>query len=112
MKGKKLLLVSLVLGVPIVLFRGYQVMNLMRNATNEIEMQVLTIVMILVIPRIVCFVVAIIFNILAFVQYNKTFALVAAIIYTVGVVLNVNLIIDQGIEAVLCFVAFARMEKQ
>ena len=112
MKGKKLLLVSMILGIINVLYRGYQLMNVMGNVKNEWEMLGAQIGMNIVAPIMVCLVVALIFNILAFAQYNKTFALVAAILYTVGVVLNLNLIIDLGIEAVLCFVAFARMEKQ
>lgn len=111
-KGKRLLIVSILIGIANVLIIGYRYMSIMSSTTNEWEMLGARIGMNMMTPFLLCLVIGLVFNILAYAQYNRNFALVAAILYVAGVVLNINMIIDLGVEAVLCFVAFAKMEKQ
>ena len=65
----------------------------------------------LVMPHLVCTVVAVIFNGLAYFMNKSTFALVAGILYAVALVLFILYFMFVIAEMVLCFVAYAKMRK-
>ncbi len=66
----------------------------------------------IVAPHVICEGLAVLFNAIAFFGYNKSFALVAAIMYTVSLVLFPTYMMFVVLEVILCFIAFARMEKK
>ena len=110
-KGVKFLLTSILIGIIDVVMIAYRLLNFYANIQNEWERLGAQLGINMMAPFLLCLVVGLIFNILAFVKYNKTFALVAAILYVAGIILNVNMGLDLGIAAVFCFIAYARMEK-
>lgn len=65
----------------------------------------------LVMPHLVCTGIAVIFNVLAWTMNNRSFALVAGILYAVALVLFFTYFMFVVVEMILCFVSFARMKK-
>ncbi len=66
----------------------------------------------LVMPHLVCTLVAVIFNVLAFVMSKRGFALTAGILYAVAMVLFPTYFFFVIIQMILCFVAYAQLKKQ
>lgn len=65
----------------------------------------------LVMPHLLCAGLAALFNILAYLMRNRAFALTAGILYSVAMLLFPMYFMFTVIQAVLCFIAFARMKK-
>ena len=63
----------------------------------------------IVFPHLVCTFVAALMNALALIQNRRGFALAAGILYAVAMVLFPSYFFFVIVEAVLCFVAYARM---
>lgn len=66
----------------------------------------------LVMPHLVCALVAVVFNGLALFMSKAAFALVAGILYAVAMVLFPMYFMFVLVQTVLCFVAYARMKKE
>lgn len=64
----------------------------------------------LVMPHLVCVLIGTVFNCLAFFMSKRVFALVAGILYAVAMLLFPMYFFFVVIQAVLCFVAYARMK--
>ena len=110
-KGKNFLLGAMVIGIIDIVVIGYRLYNIMAQSQNDWERLGIQVGINMITPFLLCFVIGLVFNILAFAQYNKIFALVAGILYTAGVVLNMNMLLDLGLAAAFCYIAFAKMEK-
>lgn len=113
-KGKILLIIALIIGI---LYAIYSVcywsgaVNTASTATNA-EQVGAGIATVIVLPHLVFTGLAIIFNALAVFLYNRPFALVAAILYTVALVLFPVYFMFVIVEMILCYIAFARMSKR
>ena len=66
----------------------------------------------LVIPHLVMTGLGALFNLFALLMYSRPFALTAAILYTVALVLFPMYFMFVILQMILCYVAFARMEKK
>lgn len=66
----------------------------------------------IVMPHLVFTGLAVIFNALGVFMYNRPFILVAGILYTVALVLFPAYFMFVILQVILCFIAFARMEKK
>lgn len=111
-KGRVLLFISLVIGVLYIIYSFSYWGNINVNATADSAEQIGTgIATVIVLPHVVMTALAVIFNALAFFMYNRPFALVAAILYTVALVLFVMYFMFVIIEMILCYIAFAKMKK-
>ena len=65
----------------------------------------------LVMPHMICTIVAVVFNILGWSMNKAGFALVAGILYAVAAVLFFAYAIFVVIEMILCFVGYAKLHK-
>lgn len=110
-RGKVLLLIALIIGVIYCIYSISYWSGVGNNATTDSEAIGAGIASMLVLPHLVMVGLAVIFNALAFFMYNKPFALVAAILYTVGLALFPAYFMFVIVEMVLCYIAFARMKK-
>ena len=110
-KGKVLLLIALIIGVAYCVYSVSYWSGATSNATSDTEAIGAGIASMLVLPHMLMVGLAVIFNALAFFMYNKPFALVAAILYTVGIVLFPAYFMFVIIEMILCYIAFAKMSK-
>ena len=66
---------------------------------------------ILVMPHLVCTLIAVVFNALGFFLNKHGFALVAGILYAVAMVLFPTYFFFVIVQMILCFVAYALMKK-
>lgn len=66
----------------------------------------------IVFPHLICAGVAVISNVLAFFMRHRAFALVAGILYSVAMILFPLYFMFTVIQAILCYIAFARMKKE
>ena len=110
-KGKVLLLIALIIGAAYCIYSISYWSGATSSATSDTEAIGAGIASMLVLPHLVMVGLAVVFNALAFFMYNKPFALVAAIMYTVGLALFPAYAMFVIVEMVLCYIAFARMKK-
>ena len=111
MKDKnKLLLVSLILGVLYVIY-SVVYWSGANTGSNGTEAAGAAIATMLVMPHLAMVVIAVIFNAVAFFTNKAVFALVAAILYTVALVLFLAYFMFVVVEMILCYVAYAKMHK-
>ena len=110
-KGKVLLLVALIIGVLYCIYSISYWSGVTTRATSDSEAIGAGIASALVLPHLVMTGLGVLFNALAFFMYNKPFTLVAAIMYTLGLVLFPAYFMFVVVEMILCYIAFAKMEK-
>lgn len=110
MNKSKLLIVSLVLGA---LYLVYS-MAYWSGAVSGSGSEALggAIAATLVMPHLVCTLVAVVFNALGLFMNKGAFALVAGILYAVAMVLFPMYFFFVVVQMVLCFVAYGKMKKQ
>ena len=109
-KGRVLLLISLIIGV----IYGIYIVSYFGGAVSGsagAEQVGAGIATTLATPHIVMTWIGVIFNALAFFMYNRPFALVAAILYTVAMVVFPLYFMFVIVEMILCYIAFAKMKK-
>ena len=111
-KGKILLLVALIIGVLYAVYSVSYWSGANGSAVSDADTVGAGIATVIVLPHLVMTGLAIIFNALSFFLYNRPFALVAAILYTVALVLFPPYFMFVIIEMILCYIAFARMKKK
>lgn len=109
-KKSKLALISLILGALYLLFIITYFTNTGLNSTDSAEAIGAGIATMLVLPHIICTAIALLFNILGYVMNKKNFILVAAILYCVSMILFIMYFMFVIVEAILCFVAYAKMK--
>ena len=110
-KGKVLLLIALIIGVFYCIYSVSYWSGVGSKATTDSEAIGAGIASMLVLPHLVMTALAVIFNALAFFMYNRPFALVAAILYTIALVLFPAYFMFVVVEMILCYIAFAKMKK-
>lgn len=111
MRKSKLLLVSLVIGVLYLLYSLNYWFGANAGASSGSEAAGVAIASAIVMPHLVCTLVAVVFNALGFFMNKSSFALVAGILYAVALVLFFAYFMFVIVEMVLSFVAYAQMKK-
>lgn len=112
MKKSKCLLVSWILGIAyaIYLISYFASQNASQTeATAAIGVGIATA---LVMPHMVCTVLAVIFNILGWAMNKRGFALTGAILYAVAMVVFPAYFFFVIVQMILSFVGFAKMKKE
>lgn len=112
MKGKNvLLLIALILGAAYLLYSLVYWSGAV-GSSNGTQAAAASIATAIVMPHLVCTLVAVIFNALGLFMNKPAFALVAGILYAVALVLFLAYFMFVIAEMVLCFVAYGQMKKQ
>lgn len=111
-KGKVLLLIALIIAILYAVYSIYYWSGANGSAATDTDAVGVGIATVIVLPHLVMTGLAIIFNALSVFLYNRPFALVAAILYSVALVLFPPYFMFVIIEMVLCYIAFARMAKK
>lgn len=111
MKKSKLLLVSAIIGVAYLIYSIVYWSGANTGNTDTASAIGAGIATALVMPHLVCTGIAVVFNILGWAMRSRGFALVGAILYTVAMVLFFAYFMFVVIEAILSYVAFAKMKK-
>ena len=107
-----LLLISMIIGI-IYLFYSSKYWSGANTSSADSTAQIgAGIATVLVMPHLVFTFLAVIFNVFALLMNKRGFALVAAIMYTVAMVLFPLYFMFVIIEMILCYVAFAKMKKK
>lgn len=106
-----LLLISGIIGIAYMIYSAVYWSGVNSGSGDALEAIGAGIATALVMPHLVCAAIAVVFNILAWVMCNRSFALVAGILYTVALVLFFAYFMFVIVEMILCFVAFAKMKK-
>ena len=111
MKDKnKLLLVSLIIGVLYVIYSAVYWTGA-NDGGSSAQAAGAAMATMLVMPHLAMTVLAVIFNAVAFFTNKASFALVAAILYTIALVLFIGYFMFVVAEMVLCYVAYGKMHK-
>ena len=110
-KGRFLLLLSFLFGVAYLLYslNYWSGVNSGGTSSEQLGAGIATA---LVLPHLVMTALAVIFNALGLFMYYRPFALVAAILYSVALVLFPMYFLYVIVEMVFCYIAFARMAKK
>lgn len=111
MKRSKLLLVSWILGA---VYSIYIIVYFFGNAASQADAAAAIgagIATALVMPHMVCTVLATIFNVLGWAMHKRGFALTGAILYAVAMVLFPLYALFVIVQMILSFVGFAKMKK-
>lgn len=111
-KGKALLLIALIIGGAYLIYSLTYWSGVSSTAASDAEKAEAGIAAVLVMPHLAMTGLAVVFNALAFFMYNKPFALVAAILYSVALVTFPMYFAFIIVEMILCYVAFAKMPKK
>ena len=111
MKRSKLLLIALVLGVAYGAYSLVYWSGVGSDGSSSAEAAGAAIASSLVMPHLVCTLVAVIFNALGFFLRKTAFALVAGILYAVAMVLFPGYFMFVIVQMILCFVAYGLMKK-
>ncbi len=109
MKKSKLLLVSLIIVVAYLIYSASYWSGAV-SGTEGSEAAGAAIASVLVMPHLICTGIGALFNALGFFMNKRAFALVAGILYSVAMVLFPPYFFFVLIEAVLCYVAYAKMK--
>ena len=112
-KAKKsvLLLISLILGVAYMAYLVSYFVGAGADASTSAEAVGAGIATALVMPHMICTLVAVVFNLLGWLLNKRAFALVGAILYAVAMVLFPLYFMFVVVQMILSFVAFAKMKK-
>ena len=111
MKKSKLLLVSWILGAlysVYIVFYFFNSTASQADATAAIGAGIATMI---VMPHMLCVILATLFNILGWAMNKRGFALTGAILYTVSIALFPLYFMFVIIQTILSFVGFAKMKK-
>ena len=111
-KGKVLLLIALIIGGIYLVYSLTYWSGVSSNVASDSERAGAGIASVLVMPHLAMTGLAVVFNALSFFMYSKPFALVAAILYSVALVLFPMYFSFIIVEMILCYVAFAKMPKK
>lgn len=109
-KKSKLLLVAWIIGAAYILY-SISYWSSAGGGTDSAEAIGAGLATLMVMPHLLCAGVGTLFNVLAYFMRNRAFALVAGILYSVAMLLFPVYFMFTVIQAVLCYVAFARMKK-
>ena len=111
-KGKTLLLISMIIGIAYLIYSFYYWGGANAStAASDTEAIGTGLATVIVMPHLILTGIAVIFNVLAFFLYNRPFALVAGILYTVALAVFPPYFMFVIIEMILCYIAFAKMKK-
>lgn len=110
-KRSVLLFLAAVLGVAYIVY-SINYWTAVGAGTDSPEAIGAGIASLLTLPHLICAGLAAVFNILAFFMRHRAFALTAGILYSVAMLLFPAYFMFTAIQAVLCYIAFARMKKQ
>lgn len=111
MKRSKLLLVAMILGIAYMIYSVVYWTGTTADSSTSAETAGAAIASIIVMPHLVCTLVAVVFNSLGFFLRKTAFALVAGILYAVAMVLFPVYFMFVIIQMILCFVAYGLMKK-
>ena len=111
-KGRILLLIAFLIGLAYAIYSFSYWGGAIGTAGSSSEQLGAGIATALVTPHVVLASLAVVFNALALLLYNRGFALVAAILYTVALAVFPMYFMFVVLEMILCYVAFARMKKK
>lgn len=112
MKRSVLLLIAGILGV---LYAGYLITHFggsIAGASGDAELAGAGIATLLVGPHMFFVVLAVVFNIIAWIGNVRWAALVAGILYSVSILAFILYGLFVLVQAILCFVAFSKMDKK
>ena len=109
-KGRILLLLALLIGAAYLAYSLSYWSGAVGGASGTSEQLGAGIAATLVTPHVVMTGIAVIFNALAFLLYNRPFALVAGILYTVALAVFPMYFMFVVVEMIFCYIAFARMK--
>lgn len=109
-RGSVLLLIALFVGAAYLAYSAsyWTGANTSGTDTDRLGAGIATV---LVMPHLVLTILAVVFNALGLFMYSRPFTLVAAILYSVAMVLFPVYFMFVVAEAVFCYIAFARMPK-
>lgn len=105
-------LIALVLGIAYLVYSVQYWGGVTEGASSDSEAIGAGIASMLVMPHLVMTALAVVFNALAFLLYNRPFILVAGILYTVALVLFPTYFMFVIAQMIICYIAFARMKKE
>lgn len=122
-RGSILLLIAAILGLAYITYSFYYWLGVSNDAVNTINNMTNSfgsigaslgagIAVKMVTPHLICTGIAVLFNILTIFIKNKWFALTAGILYSVAMVLFFYYFFFVIAQALLCYIAFARMANQ
>lgn len=111
-KRRILLAVSLIIGILYVIYSINYWSGVNTGSFSDAEEIGAGIAAMLVMPSLVMTSLAVIFNALGLFMYGRPFTLVAAILYTVALVLFPVYFMFVITEMVFCYIAFARMNRK
>ena len=112
MKRNVLLLIAGILGIAYALYLISHFGGSISSASGNAELVGAGIATLLVGPHMFFVVVAVVFNIIAWIGNTRWAALVAGILYSVSILVFILYGLFVLVQAILCFVAFANMKKQ
>lgn len=111
-KFNSLLLISFILGVLYSLYIIYYCVSMSGSGTSDAENLGIGIGLTLIMPHLICAVLATIFNGLGVFLNKRGFALTGAILYTIACVLMPIYFMFTIIQAILSYIGFAKMKKK
>lgn len=109
-KKSKCLLISWILGVLYVLYLIGYIVNTNASMTETAEAIGAGIATVIIMPHLICTVLAVIFNVLGWAMNKRGFALTGAILYTVALVLMPLYFMFVIIQMILSYVGFAKLK--
>lgn len=110
-KRSVLLLIAAIIGIIYVIYSISYWGGAGSDTEEAVEALGAGIAAVLVTPHLICTGIAVIFNVLAWAMSHRGFALTAGILYTVAIVLFPMYFMFVVLEAVLCYIGFARLKK-
>lgn len=110
-KLNKLLLISFILGAVYLIYSAVYWTGAAGSGDNAAEQIGAGIATALVMPHLICTVIAVIFNALGVFMNKRGFALTGAILYTVALVLFPVYFMFVIVQMVLSYIGFAKMKK-
>lgn len=110
-KSSKTLLISFIIGVLYLIYSAFYWSGAASTPADTAKQIGAGIATIIVMPHLVCTVLAVIFNGLGLFMRKRGFALTGAILYTVALVLFPVYFMFVIVEMILSYVGFAKMKK-
>lgn len=111
MKKSKLSLIALILGLLYVIYLIVYFADVNTKTTDSLELVGASIATAMVMPHLVITILAVIFNGLGYFLNHRGFTLVAGILYSVAMLAFVMYFFFVLIQAILCYIAYAKMGK-
>ena len=111
MKRNNALCVSWILGAAYAAYSIFYWFSTFLSTSDQWEAVGVSIATVIVLPHMVCAVLALLFNFFGWLRNSKAFALTGAILYTVSLVLFPAYFMFVILQAILSFVGFATMAK-